>query len=264
MTGGASGLGRSLCLALGARGAQVVVVDIDQEGAQLAADTINQAGGKAIFAYLDVTVYENAQRIVQDIINKFGRIDLMINNAGTALHGETRDLTVKHWENVMDINLMGVIYGAISAYNAMGKQGGGQIVNMGSLAGLIPVPKEIPYCTSKWAVVGFSNSLRVEGHDLGIKVNLVCPGIMHTPIHDKTPWVNVDKEKQVQPKVMKYFMGPEQAAKRILAGVEKNRGIIIFPFYARLCWWIYRFTPFLFQFIFNKIIRDFRKTRIVR
>lgn len=264
VTGGASGLGRSLCLELGARGAQMVVVDIDQEGAEAVARRINETGGSAIFAYMDVTIYKNAHRIVQDIVKKYGRIDLFINNAGTAIQGETRDLTVEHWQNVINVNLMGVINGAISAYSAMEKQGSGQIVNIGSLAGLIPVPKEIPYCTSKWAVVGFTNSLRVEGRDLGVKVNLVCPGIMHTPIHDKVSWINADKEKQAQSKLMKYFMGPEQAAKKILLGVEKNKGIIVFPFYARFCWWVYRFTPFLFQFAFNKIIRDFRKTRIVK
>jgi short-subunit dehydrogenase len=157
-----------------------------------------------------------------------------------------------------------VIYGAISAYRVMEKQSSGQIVNISSLAGLIPIPKEIPYCTSKWAVAGFTSSLRVEGADLGIKVNLVCPGIMHTPIHDKTPWVNVDKEKLIQPKVMKYFMTPDKAAGKILRGMRQNKSVLIFPLYAHMVWWLYRFNPAIFQFVFKTIIRDFRKQRIVR
>jgi len=263
VTGGASGLGLALCEQLARKGAIVVPVDIDEEGAQKVAADITQAGGEAQFAYMDVTLFENAQRVVQEIVNKYGRIDIMINNAGTAIQGEARDLKLRHWRNVIDVNLWGVIYGAISAYRVMEKQGSGQIVNISSLAGLIPIPKEIPYCTSKWAVAGFTNSLRVEGADLGIKVNLVCPGIMHTPIHDKIKWINVDKEKLLQPKVMKFFMTPDKAAKKILRGVKRNKSVLIFPFYAHITWWLYRFNPGIFQFFLKTIIRDFRKRRIM-
>jgi len=262
VTGGASGLGLSICRELGRQGAKVVPVDIDQEGAEKVAADITDKGGTAIFGYMDVTLYENAQRIVKDVANKYGRIDFFFNNAGTAIHGETRDLSVDHWHKSIDVNLWGVIYGAISSYQIMVKQGSGQIVNISSLAGLIPVPKEIPYCTGKWAVVGFTNSLRIEGADLGIKVNLVCPGIMHTPIHDKTPWINVDKEDMIQPKLIKYFMAPDKAAKIILRGIGRNKPVIIFPFYARFIWWLYRFSPTIFQFGFKRLMRDFRKKRI--
>jgi len=263
VTGGASGLGMALCQDLGRRGAIVVPVDVNQEGAEQVAAAIREAGGRALSAFLDVTIYENAGRIVTDIVRKFGNLDIIINNAGTALHGETRDLNVEHWRSVIDVNLMGVIYGAISAYRVMEERGVGQIVNIGSLAGLIPVPKEIPYCTSKWAIVGFTNALRVEGRGLGIKVNLVCPGIMQTPAHQNVPYVNVDAGRLVRPR-MKFFITPEKAARRVLAGVEKNKPIIVFPFYAKVIWWLYRFNPSLFYLFFQKIINDFRKLRLPR
>ncbi|MDD5757712.1 MAG: SDR family oxidoreductase [Desulfobulbaceae bacterium] len=264
VTGGASGLGRALCLELAKRGAKVVPVDINQEDAEKVALEIKGAGGEATYAYLDVTIYENAQRIIKDIVKKYGRLDLIFNNAGTAIQGETRDLSVNHWRNAIDVNLLGVIYGAISAYGVMEKQGSGQIVNIGSLAGLIPVPKEIPYCTSKWAIVGFSNSLRVEGADLGIKVNLICPGMMQTPIHDTTSWINADKEKSTLPMPKKYYLTPAKAAEIILRGVERNKSILVFPLYARLTWWLYRLNPAFFHFMFRKMIRDFRKIRIIQ
>lgn len=210
---------------------------------------------------MDVTLYENSQRIIRDIVTKYGHIDLMFNNAGTAIQGETRDLNVEHWRDVIDVNLWGVIYGAISVYKVMVQQGGGQIVNISSLGCLIPLPKEIPYCTSKWAIAGFSNSLRIEGADLGIKVNLVCPGIMETPIHDTTPLINVEKQKMMKPKGIKY-VNPAKAAEIILQGVKRNKPIIVFPFYARLVWWIYRLAPFAFHLVFRKMIREFRKIRI--
>jgi len=261
VTGGASGLGRALCEELSRRGATVVVVDVEQERAEEVCHGIRQHGGKALAAYLDVTIYENAQCIVRDVVKKYGRLDLIFNNAGTALHGETRDLSVEHWRKVMDVNLMGVIYGAISAYGAMVKQGEGQIVNIGSLAGLIPVPKEIPYCTSKWAVVGFTNSLRLEGAGLGIKVNLVCPGILRTPIHQTVSYVNVDQQRLIRPQ-SKYFVAPEAAAKIILNRAADNQAMIIFPFYARLVWWLYRFNPAIFNLLFRKMLKEFRKIRL--
>ncbi|MEN8135054.1 MAG: SDR family oxidoreductase [Thermodesulfobacteriota bacterium] len=261
VTGGASGLGRTLCGELGGRGAIVVAVDVDQEGAEEVCQAIRARGGQALAAYLDVTIYENAQRIVEDVVKKYGRIDLIFNNAGTALHGETRDLSVEHWRTMIDVNLMGVIYGATSAYGAMVKQGNGQIVNIGSLAGLIPVPKEIPYCTSKWAVGGFTNALRLEGAGLGVKVNLVCPGIMGTPIHDRVDYVHVDQKRLTRPR-SKHFVPPEAAARIILKQVARNRAIIIFPFYARLIWWLYRLNPSIFNLLFRKMLRDFRKLRL--
>ncbi len=261
VTGGAAGLGRELCEELGRRGATVVAVDVDQEGAEAVCQVIRARGGRALSAYLDVTIYENAQRIVKDVVKKYGRLDLIFNNAGTALHGEARDLSVEQWRTMMDVNLMGVIYGATSAYGVMVDQGGGQIVNIGSLAGLIPVPKEIPYCTSKWAVVGFTNALRLEGAGLGVKVNLVCPGIMRTAIHQTVSYVNVDQQKLVRPPT-KHFVSPEKAARIILDRVAKNQAIIIFPFYAHLVWWLYRFNPAIFNLLFRKILKDFRKIRL--
>lgn len=261
VTGGAAGLGRELCLELGRRGATVVAVDVDQEGAEAVCQAVRERGGRALSAYLDVTIYENAQRIVKDVVKKYGRLDLIFNNAGTALHGEARDLSVEQWRTMLDVNLMGVIYAATSAYGVMVEQGGGQIVNIGSLAGLIPVPKEIPYCTSKWAVVGFTNALRLEGAGLGVKVNLVCPGIMRTAIHQTVSYVNVDQKRLVRPRT-KHFVPPEKAARIILDRVARNQAIIVFPFYARLVWWLYRFNPAIFNLLFRKILKDFRKIRL--
>lgn len=260
VTGAASGLGRKLAEQLGRYGAKVAAVDINQEGAEEVADAIKKAGGEALFGYLDVTLYENTRRIVTDVVNRYGRLDLLFNNAGTALTGEIRDLSVEHWRGVLDVNLWGVIYCAISSYDVMVKQGYGQIVNISSLAGLIPIPKEIPYSTSKWAIVGFSNALRVEGADLGIKVNLVCPGVMRTPIHESTQQIKVDRMK-VKPSRFSYFMDPAKAASIILKQVEHNRAVIVFPFYARILWWLYRINPAIMNLLFRKTIRDFRKTR---
>lgn len=263
VTGGASGLGMALSEELGKRGATVVPVDVNQEGAQKVAAGITSTGGKATYAHLDVTLYENAEKVIKDITDKYGRLDLMFNNAGTTVQGESRDLAVHHWHKVIAVNLLGVIYCTIAAYPIMVKQGDGQIVNISSLAGLIPLPNEVPYCTSKWGIAGFTNSLRLEGADLGIKINLVCPGLMHTPLHDSNHWVNINQDKLNQPVPKKFFMTPAKAAQEILKGVERNKAINIFPFYARFISRLYRFSPSIFQLISRRTMRDFRKIRIV-
>ncbi len=207
-------------------------------GAERVASAIAASGGEAIFGYLDVSLYENAELIVKDIVRKYGRVDLIFNNAGIAIQGDTRGLTIDHWRKVLEVNLLGVSHGSIAAYKVMVKQGTGQIVNIGSLAGLIPTPEEIPYCTSKWGVVGFTNSLRLEGAELGARIPRPLPG--------------------------RYYESPGRAARRILRGVEQNRAVIIFPFYARLVWWLYRLSPAALHIFFRRMVREFRRVRIVK
>ena len=97
----------------------------------------------------------------------------MFNNAGIAVAGDSRDLNLDHWRKVTDVNYWGVVYGSKFAFDAMAKQGHGHIVNIASLAGLIPFPTNLPYSATKHAVVGMSMSLRAEGADLGVNVSVV-------------------------------------------------------------------------------------------
>ena len=119
------------------------------------------------------------------------------------------------------------------------QRGRGHIVNIASLAGLVPFPTNAPYAASKHAVVGLSLSLRTEGEDLGVKVSAVCPGFIQTGIFAATPFINADAEK-----IMKEIPFPPipatEAAARILDGVRRNQAVISFPGYARFLWRLYR------------------------
>src|SRR5574341_1086121 len=176
VTGGASGIGRALCEDLGRRGAQIVAADINMEGAEKAVTAIISAGGRAQAARLDVTKAEDVRRLVRETASKHGRLDFMFNNAGIVSIGDSRDMDLEHWQRILDVNLMGVLYGTTAAYTLMARQGFGHIVNIASSAGLIPVPLLTPYVTTKFGVVGLSHSLRLEGVRLGVKVSVVCPG----------------------------------------------------------------------------------------
>ena len=259
VTGGASGIGRAVCEQLCKRGATVVVADINGEGAGEVASGISETGGRAQASQMDVAREEDVQKLIDETASEHGRLDYMFNNAGICVVGEERDVSLDHWRSVLDVNLFGVIYGTRAAYSLMVKQGFGHIINTASLAGLIPATQEISYTASKHAVVGISNSLRLEGAELGVKVSVVCPGFVQTGVFDAILAVNVDKEKLMGK--IPFKMEATKAAQEILRGVARNRATIVFPAYARIIWWLYRLHPSLLHPLGRRVIKDFRELR---
>jgi len=168
VTGAASGIGRALCIELARRGAVVVVTDRDVEGARRVAAEIEQTGGRAEAEYLDVTVADDVDAVVNRTLDRHARLDYMFNNAGITIGGELRDVTRDQWRRIIDINLWGTINGTRSAYRVMTERGTGQIVNISSAAGLTPSPLNAPYAATKHAIVGLSTSLRPEVARLGV------------------------------------------------------------------------------------------------
>lgn len=263
VTGGGSGIGAALCQELGRNGAVVVAADINVDGAQTVAASITGSGGRAKAVQLDVTQEDAVRQLVTDTAAEHGRLDYMFNNAGIAVGGEFRDMNLDHWRRVVDVDLWGVINGSIVAYSLMAEQGFGHIINTSSLAGLIPCPMNTPYCASKFAVVGFTKSIRREGAVFGIKASVVCPGVVQTPILDNSLILNADREKlEAKLKGKIRTVDPADAARVILRGVAKNRAIIIFPFPARFLWWLYRLHPSLSVLFENMLIREIRAVRI--
>ncbi len=261
VTGGASGIGRSLCEEMARRGSRVVVADINAAAAKQVAAGISAAGGRAAAAALDVSREEQVLKLVDDTVAAHGRLDYMVNNAGIGILGEMRDLTLEHWRRSMDVNLWGVIYGCHAAYRIMVDQGSGHIVNVASLAGLIPAPGAGPYGTSKHAVVGLSTSLRIEGAALGVKVSTVCPGVIKTPIFETAELINTDKDDFMGAAPDWIAIGPDQAARIILRGVARNQSIILPPFRTRLPWWLTRLHPDLMDPLWRMFIKTARKYR---
>ena len=261
VTGGASGIGRALCEALAERGAAVKVADIDLQGAQRAASAIEAAGGRAVAVGLDVTRNEDVLRVVEETARESGRLDFLFNNAGIAVGGEARDVDIEHWRRVIDVDLWGVINGSLAAYPLMVRQGAGHIVNTASLAGLMPAPLEISYTVSKYGVVGFSKALRAEGAELGVRVSVVCPGLIRTGIYETTPFLKVDKAGFLKKIPERLKMDAGVAARVILRGVASNRAVIVVTFHAKVLWWIERFFPSILFFLALKGIREFRLLR---
>ena len=235
VTGASSGIGASLSRMLIEKGAKVVIgADVNES------DYRNE---KFVFKKLDVTDNNKFKEIIDGIVKDYGRIDFIFNNAGIAITGEAHDIPLAEWKKIIDVDLYGVIYGTLHAYNHMIKQGSGHIVNISSVAGFFPIPLEAPYVVSKFGVLGLSLVMRVEGALKGVKISAVCPGLIKTPIL-KSPGVNIDMDKYTE--LFSKVLGeatPDECAEVILEGVSKNKPIITVTEPAKWMWYLARINP---------------------
>jgi NAD(P)-dependent dehydrogenase (short-subunit alcohol dehydrogenase family) len=244
VTGGGSGIGEALCRALTARGDTVVVADIDGAAAERVAGDL-----RATAAKVDVRDAAAVQALVDDTVAAHGRLDLIFNNAGIGVGGDVLDLTVAHWDRIIDINLRGVIHGVQAAYPVMAKQRSGHIINTASVAGLVAPPYLAPYVAVKHAVVGLSLALRGEAAAHKVGVTVVCPGWTDTPILDSTGPDDLPKPpgldggvREVAEKMGKLY-APQALAQDILRGVDRNKAMVVAPRNARFMWRLARLSP---------------------
>ena len=266
VTGGGMGLGEALCEELGRGGATVVVADIETKAAEEVAGRLQRSGVRARPVQLDVANEAEVANVINSTVTEYGHLDYMINNAGIAIGGDSRDLSMQQWRRVLDVDLLGVVHGTVCAYQVMARQGSGHIVNVSSLSGLVPQPGNSPYCTSKHGIVGLSLSMRFEGADLGVKVSAACPGDMKTKIYDNMIVMNMPRAQVVTLSRHTHYLMPQMsaqaAARAILRGVARNQALIVFPGAVRLIWYLYRWFPSVFYRISLHRMRMFRGIRI--
>lgn len=182
VTGGARGIGEAICKKLAREGAKVVVADLLLDHAQATADAIQQDGGNAMAIKVDVTILEEVERMVQQTKQTFGRIDVLVNNAGWDKVEPFLDSTEETWDRVLAINLKGVFYTCKTVLPIMIEQAYGKVVNIGSDAGRVGSSGEAVYAAAKGGVIAFSKTLAREMARHKINVNVVCPGPADTPL----------------------------------------------------------------------------------
>jgi NAD(P)-dependent dehydrogenase (short-subunit alcohol dehydrogenase family) len=260
VTGGGSGIGRALSRELAKRGAVVHVTDIDAASAEKVAREI---GGSAKHAKLDVRDAAAVKKVVDDA----GRVDLLFNNAGIGVGGEIQDLTLAHWDRILDVNVRGVIHGIHAVYPQMIARRSGHIVNTASMAGLAPSPLLTPYAMTKHAVVGLSVSLRAEAEAYGVRVSALCPTAVETPILDSVNPVDLG-ETAWRPDLREFLTKlsgtpypVDKLATETLDAVEKNVGIIVIPGRARAMWRAYRWMPGAADAPTQRLLKHVRRTK---
>jgi len=185
VTGGANGIGKAYCEGLAREGARVVVADIDAKGAESVAAALGEAGHQALAVTTDVSLEADAENLANAAIERFGRIDGLVNNAAifqrpAMFHGPIEDMPVEEWDRLMGVNLRGIFLCSRAVIPTMKSQGSGKIVNVSSGTVSRGTAGTVHYVTSKAGVIGFTRSLAREVGDYNINVNAVAPGLTET------------------------------------------------------------------------------------
>ena len=230
VTGAASGIGAALAHRLRSRGTTVITTDIEGD----------------VDRTLDVRDLDAFRRLVAET----GVPDLLFANAGISMGGPTHELTRDHWDRAIDVNLNGVVNGLLAVYPGMIERGSGHIVVTASGAGLAPPPFVTAYATTKHAVVGLALALRPEAALHGVRVSVLCPGAVETPILDRPPPEDLPAGTTMPVTARQYLalvkqkpIDADRFARLALERVERNRAIIAVPASARTLWYLHRLSP---------------------
>jgi meso-butanediol dehydrogenase / (S,S)-butanediol dehydrogenase / diacetyl reductase len=184
VTGGGRGIGRGIALALAREGADVLVADIDAAAARKVAEEVTALGVEGHGMSLDVTRYDDANRLRDTLNERFGRLDIAVNSAGVISVQPVERMTEREWDRVMNVNAKGTFLCCQAAIPLLRRAGQGTIVNIASVSGKDGYPGLAHYSASKYAVIGFTNSLAKELAREEITVNAICPGVVRTAMWD--------------------------------------------------------------------------------
>jgi NAD(P)-dependent dehydrogenase (short-subunit alcohol dehydrogenase family) len=218
VTGAGSGIGRAIATVFGREGAKVMASDINEETARAAAAQIEDAGGEARSIQTDTTNEEDVKAAIAAVVNAWGRLDIIVNNAGIGGPQYT-------WDRIIAVNQSGVLYGCLHAFQQMVKQGGGgAMVNLSSMMGLVGAtpPGGLPggvgyaYHASKHAVIGLTKQFGIDGAPHNIRVNALCPGWIDTPLVQPLKDLEPLLKWTVEGTPMKRLGRPEEIAKAAL------------------------------------------------
>ncbi len=221
ITGAGSGIGRETAIIFAKEGAKVVVTDIDTNAGNGTVEEIIKVleqdpdcSGDAFFIKLDVSNREQTKQVAQEAINKYGKIDILINNAGIIKDDLITKMTEEEWDNVVDVDLKGPFHMIQSIVGTMAERGSGAIINVSSIVGVYGNIGQTNYSAAKAGLIGMTKTLAKELGRNGIRVNAVAPGFIYTPMTAKVPEKILDAMKQKTP--LKRLGKPSDVARALL------------------------------------------------
>ena len=224
VTGAAQGIGKAIAMLLARNEADVVVSDINLEKAQETANEIQGMGRRSVAIKVNVADLKDVERMVEAIVEQFGRIDILVNNAGITRDRLILRMTEEDWDAVLDVNLKGTFNCTKAAIRYMSKQKSGKIVSIASVSGEMGNPGQANYAASKAGVIGFTKTIAREFAGRGINVNAIAPGYIQTPMTDAVPEKAKEELKRMIP--MERLGKPEDVAQAVLFLVSENSSYI--------------------------------------
>jgi len=231
ITGGSRGLGLLLARQLGAQGARLAICARDPAELERARDELERRGFEVLARLCDVTDRQQVEDLVRTVIGRFGRIDVLINNAGVIQVGPQNVMTLKDYEEAMNTHFWGPLYTTLAVLPEMRRRQDGRIVNISSIGGKISVPHLLPYSASKFALTGFSEGLRAELAREGVLVTTVCPGLMRTGSPDNADFKGRHREEytwfSLGDALPGLSMSAERAAGQIIAACKHGAAEVV-------------------------------------
>jgi short-subunit dehydrogenase len=252
VTGGSRGLGLVLARELAREGARLAICARDEEDLRRASADLEQRGAEVLAVPTDVTDRAQVEDMVRAVQERFGRVDVLINNAGVIEVGPMEVMTLEDYQGAMKTHFWGPLYTTLAVLPEMRSRGDGRIVNIASIGGKISVPHLLPYSASKFALVGFSEGLRAELAKDGVVVTTVCPGLMRTGSPRNATFKGQNRAEyawfSISDSLPVTSMAAERAARQIIAALKRGDAEVILSIQAK--------TAALFHGIFPGLTAD--------
>lgn len=224
ITGGGSGLGESTARLFAGEGAKVVIADVNVEAGQRVVDDIRSVGSEALFVKTNVAVADDVRFMIEQAVNRFRQVDVLINNAGVQVEKAVPDTTEEDWDFVLSVNLKGAFLCSKYAIREMRKQKSGNIVCISSLSGVVSNPRQASYNASKHGLIGLAKCMAQDHAMEGIRVNVVCPGSMNTPMLEGVPEEHLAPYRKAN--LLQRFADPGEVANCILFLVSDDASFV--------------------------------------
>lgn len=260
VTGASQGSGQATALLFAQKGYDVVLAARQPDRLQAVADEVRLLGQQALAVPTDVGQQPQVAQLIQQALDQFGTIDVLVNNAGICLTGTMEQTSLKDWQQIMDTNFWGYVYTIQALLPHFLAQGSGTIVNVGSFGGKMPLPNMTAYCASKYAVTGLTETLRLELKPKGIHVAAVHPGIINSSFMERALFRGEDdqelqtRQNQMQEALKGAWVSqPEDIAKAVWEAVNAGRSEIVVGA-ASVATEAYRLLPGVMQWMMGQAV----------
>jgi 3-oxoacyl-[acyl-carrier protein] reductase len=255
VTGAASGIGRSIALALAREGVDLYLVDIDDVKIDRVACDARRHGIEVRTAHCDLARPEQITAVVESVLSGWGRLNILVNNAGVVYRGPTHEMTGEQWNRILAVNLMAPIQ-LMREFLPSLRSNEAHILNVCSIFGLVSTRKAAAYQTSKFGLVGLSAALRAEYGSSDFGVTALCPGFVHTPMMDG---LDTSEAEKLPPKWM--FGDADTVAGAAIRAIRSNKGIAVVTPVARAVWLLERLSPAFVDWLNRRGWRSFGRRK---